>query len=768
MRTATFSVLLIIAVVIASSAYADDLQRRTDKWFEENPHSLPIWLTPDELLRLDEIGSRITPTDPPPGPVRNVAEFEPMAGVLIRYPLGIPLNLVAAMSQHTTVYTIVGSSYQQNQATSSYTSNGANMANCEFIIAPTNSYWTRDYGPWFVFNGDDDLGVVNFSYNRPRPQDDNIPAVFANEYDLPLYGMNINHTGGNYMSNSVGTAASTNIVYTENSSMTPNTVDQYVEDFLGITDHIVVQDPTGTYIDHIDCWAKFLAPDKILIRSVPESHSQYNQIETIVDYFAGLTSPYNTPYKIYRVYTPNNQPYTNSLILNDRVYVPTVNSTWDAAAIQTYEDAMPGYEIVGVYSNGWQSTDALHCRTKEIADGEMLYVNHLPLLNEQPYIVEYELSAYIFPYSGEPLVTDSLVVMYQINDQPYQQIQLTESAEDNYYSATLSALAPADTISYYIYASDMSGREVKHPIMGELDPHVFYIAGDGTVPEITHYPVEEVYYDELPIHLNAAVTHPEGISHVDLEYLTNGSTDLSILEFVPVTDVIWQCNWGNEAEPYDQISYRIKAYDTSDPPYSAVYPEAGWFVFQVEMRQTSDPEIYPEGGEYSSPVNVEIESEHDDAIIYYTLDGSEPSEESSIYIEPIPIETSAVVKAMALADRYLPSEVISVEYVIKDVGITGDEVSGAETKLVSAYPNPFNPGTNISFELARPAHVEISIYNIKGHVLKNLIDDFYPHGNHVHYWDGTDNSGKEVAAGVYFYKMKTGNYSAIKKMIMLK
>jgi hypothetical protein len=104
-----------------------------------DPNSLPKWMTPEEELRRDEIGRGFVPTQPPLAPVRNISEFNRMQGVLIRYPLGISTSLVAAMSEHAIVYSIVASQTIQNQAINAYTNAGVNMDNCEFIIAPTNS-----------------------------------------------------------------------------------------------------------------------------------------------------------------------------------------------------------------------------------------------------------------------------------------------------------------------------------------------------------------------------------------------------------------------------------------------------------------------------------------------------------------------------------------------------------------------------------------------------------------------------------------------------
>ena len=81
---------------------------------------------------------------------------------------------------------------------------------------------------------------------------------------------------------------------------------------------------------------------------------------------------YGEPWEVSRVYTPSNQPYTNSLILNNKVFVPITNSSWDDEALAVYQDALPGYEVLG-FTGSWESTDALHCRVKGIPD-----INYVP------------------------------------------------------------------------------------------------------------------------------------------------------------------------------------------------------------------------------------------------------------------------------------------------------------------------------------------------------------------------------------------------------
>ena len=76
---------------------------------------LPIGLTEDEKQRKSEIYSMGRDTDPPPLPIRNISEFEPMSGVLIRYPFGIPIDLIEEMAQDVMIYCLVSSNLQNSE-----------------------------------------------------------------------------------------------------------------------------------------------------------------------------------------------------------------------------------------------------------------------------------------------------------------------------------------------------------------------------------------------------------------------------------------------------------------------------------------------------------------------------------------------------------------------------------------------------------------------------------------------------------------------------
>jgi agmatine/peptidylarginine deiminase len=433
-------------------------------------------MTPWELLRKHEIGRGFVETDPPVAPVRNVAEFERMQGALVRYPFGIPISLIKEMATDVMVTTIVASASQKTTVLNQYVANGVDTSHCNFLIAPTDSYWTRDYGPWFESDSSGHIGIVDFPYNRPRPNDDEIPKKMAAMLGINWFGMNVTHTGGNYMCDGFGTGSSTNLVYVENTTQTPAQVDEKMNKYLGITDYQVVADPNiSTTIDHIDCWSKFLAPDKILIRKTLPTDPEYNALESAAAYWASQQCSYGYNYKVYRVMTPADQPYSNSVIMNNKVLVPFMNSSWDDSAKAVYESAMPGYEVIGFIgqpSTPWMSTDALHCRVIGIADIGLLRISHIPITGNQPCEYPYPVNAAIIASSMQPVINDSVKIYYRVNGGTYQSLVMQPTTGNNYLGY-IPAQPAGSTIEYYLTAADQSGRYETMPLVGPGGPFSF-------------------------------------------------------------------------------------------------------------------------------------------------------------------------------------------------------------------------------------------------------------------------------------------------------
>jgi hypothetical protein len=88
--------------------------------------------------------------------------------------------------------------------------------------------------------------------------------------------------------------------------------------------------------------------------------------------------------------------------------------------------------------------------------------------------------------------------------------------------------------------------------------------------------------------------------------------------------------------------------------------------------------------------------------------------------------------------------------------------------LHTNYPNPFNPSTNISFSIPSPAKVKLTVYNVKGQKVKELINDTIDMGTHTVQWDGTDHRNRKVSSGLYFSHLEHEGKSKTIKMMLMK
>ncbi len=88
--------------------------------------------------------------------------------------------------------------------------------------------------------------------------------------------------------------------------------------------------------------------------------------------------------------------------------------------------------------------------------------------------------------------------------------------------------------------------------------------------------------------------------------------------------------------------------------------------------------------------------------------------------------------------------------------------------LFQNYPNPFNPATTIPFDLAHQEYVSLKIFNILGQEVATLVEGKMPAGHHEVTWNRTENPGKELASGVYLYRLVAGGFSAARTMLLIK
>ena len=135
------------------------------------------------------------------------------------------------------------------------------------------------------------------------------------------------------------------------------------------------------------------------------------------------------------------------------------------------------------------------------------------------------------------------------------------------------------------------------------------------------------------------------------------------------------------------------------------------------------------------------------------------------FVQQLDVTTGAILNTFPVGD--------GVTDVVFYGGDNTTSVAPGETQpsafvLQQNYPNPFNPQTQITFELARAAHVKLSIYNLRGQLVKTLLDTPFGRGIFSKIWDGKDAAGRDVASGQYMYELRAGDVRSMNKLMLLR
>jgi agmatine deiminase len=435
---------------------------------------------PDYLRRVGSYRSTAI-TNPPPQFVRASAEWEEIDALMVVWTTytSIVRQIIAAARTETRVIVVCSDS---NVVRTNLIANSIPLTNVEFLVTGFNSIWCRDYGPWNVYQNDiDSLYLIDWIYNRPRPKDDTVSNGIARKENLPLYTTTVApydliHTGGNFMCDGLGTGFSSRLVIDENPTKTEPQIDSIMDDFMGIDRYIKMNTLTYDQIHHIDMHMKLLDEETILAGEYPPGVADGPGIDSNLSYVtSNFNSPFGTPYKVIRIPMPPDanglypdqngdyRTFTNAVFVNKTVILPFYGQQYDTTATRIWQEAMPGYRIVGIDCNQIiPALGAIHCITKEVSSKDPLWIVHQPLRNQLSTTAAYTVNARIKHRSG----IASAEVYYRTDTTlPYSSIAMQPvTGQQDTWTADIPGQAAGSTVYYYVHASSNSGKSLNRPL----------------------------------------------------------------------------------------------------------------------------------------------------------------------------------------------------------------------------------------------------------------------------------------------------------------
>tara|TARA_R100000935_G_scaffold27288_1_gene47391 strand:+ start:64783 stop:66558 length:1776 start_codon:yes stop_codon:yes gene_type:complete len=458
---------------------------------QEQP--IPHFLTEaeKELLPNYTFGSD-NRTPPPTGPIRTMAEWEEVEYLVVTWQPNFP-NILRQIVQAAVQECKVIITTQNETSVANYlSSNGVDLTNVTFLDEDWDTIWIRDYAGNTIYS--DDVGeraLVDWIYNRPRPNDDVMPLAHASNTGLPIYvtdsGTNdLVNTGGNFMSDGLGNAFASELILEENEpgnpyGVSPKTeaeIDQVMLDYMGIESYIKMEVLPFDGIHHIDMHMKLLDEETLLVSRYPEGVADGPQIEENIEYVLNnFQSTFGTPYDVKWIDAPpstsGNYPdtggsyrtFTNATFVNKTILIPTYRTEVDDPAIAQWEEMMPGYTIVGIdVDNGGENLiaqlGAIHCITHTIGVAEPLWIVHQKIKEAEANAVV-PVEAQIKHNSG---IANATVFWKEESAATWTETAMSTSGSDM-WTTDITLPDTEENIQYYIAAEANSGKTQVRPIV---------------------------------------------------------------------------------------------------------------------------------------------------------------------------------------------------------------------------------------------------------------------------------------------------------------
>jgi len=165
-------------------------------------------------------------------------------------------------------------------------------------------------------------------------------------------------------------------------------------------------------------------------------------------------------------------------------------------------------------------------------------------------------------------------------------------------------------------------------------------------------------------------------------------------------------------------------------------------VANYAVYKAADPNFIPSAASFVALVAAPTTTYNDGAVVsgtYYKLSAVDATSYAGGYAGPVEPDATGIGDAASYVFR-----------------------------LHQNHPNPFNPSTRIVYELASRVHVSLGVYDVRGGLIKSLVDEQAGPGSFTTEWDGTNASGEQVSTGVYFYRLSAGSFTETKKMVLMK
>lgn len=518
--------------------------------------------------------------------------------------------------------------------------------------------------------------------------------------------------------------------------------------------------------------------------------------EALPDYYAGTVT--NNYYMCAGCYGPGsyNRSINNNLVYPDDLIgevhydgLPLVGALWDTREVlgRTYTDTLyhwakyaraTGYSpydefYLDILSVDDDDNDLTNGTPNWIAIGEAFHahgigvttgavVNHTPLYDTQnttnPYLVMIQIESSQYPISEEN------IKLYYSVGLGYTSETFVLHTPPNVYQAEIPPQPAGNVVKYYIQVTDDAGQTTTMPTDGAGHPY-FFLVGQAIPIFIDNFENDlgwtvgaedddataGIWVREDPVGTSYQGIYPQPES----DHSGSGT----------ICWVTGNGEPGGSAGANDVDGGKTTLYSPVIDMTGLAHPVISYYRWYALMTAEDDEfmvDVSSDSGQFWIP--LERVSQNETAWTqkrYLVDDYVTPTDKMILRFTAQDYGDGSVVEAL-VDDFYI----IALDSGL--VAIDDETLVPNSFELFSPYPNPFNPKTVIGYQLPEHGDVTMQVFDIKGRLIKTLIDGFVEPGFHEIEWNATDNNGIPVSTGVYFCKITIGHSSQTKKVLFLK
>jgi len=444
---------------------------------------------------------------------------------------------------------------------------------------------------------------------------------------------------------------------------------------------------------------------------------------------------------------------------------------------------------------------------------------HTPLGDTEDTVNDHPVTAGLTARAG--LDPATLRLAYRLDGGPWQETPLvTVPGPPDFWSTDIPAQPAGTVVDYYLTGADLAGHVVTEPVRAPDRLHNFRIGPDVTPPVLVDVLLGHTTLFAWPPVVRCTATDNLGVAGVDLRYSRNGGAEEGPFPMIDLGDGAYELAFPRDVSLVaegDVYDYTCEARDTATVPNVTLRGPRSFMVNSYDSRDTvmtvTGPVSIPDDGIHTGVSYIGVTAAQSGTVVGLEVDmdlthpdvGQLTVTLEAPYATVVTLHdrggagtadlvgnwpnTLTVAGPGSLGDflgaanegvwvltvtDHVPGgagviDSWSLRFTLSDtVAGTGDDLPPARTRIVGNAPNPFNPSTHIDFELAARGRTRLSIHDVRGMLVRDLLDRKLPAGPHRVSWHGRDGADRKVASGVYLLRLRSGDARDERKLTLVR